>query len=332
MKACVVFSFFRSLLQTQQSDAVTRHLKERASPELSLSSASTSTEKQTNSIIFGKSNVCWWPKSDSDDSSAISPKPHLHFEPVEPAIKSRGDEQAWEDERIGGWLMTEQTDGDCREPRMSWWDKERDNRLRGFPDLKPLLWWKRPPSCGLAFRKGGKFKQQASTFPVTRPGPGWWAPARWRWDGQSAGPRNRQEVTFQPQRRWLRGLRSPFQRSCDGKCCRSSRCDLVLAELCCFSFVTDPARHPDLRWFTGTGTSPQCAGPQQYLLQTEWLTEKRQNVCLFEGREGRIGFVFFGAVVLALVPPPTLDSLLFIWTLAHTFDLCKWVAYPSQLL
>lgn len=39
--------------------------------------------------------------------------------------------------------------------------------------------------------------------------------------------------------------------------------------------------------------------------------------------------VFFGAVVLALVPPPTLDSLLFIWTPAQTFDLSKWVANPS---
>lgn len=47
-------------------------------------------------------------------------------------------------------------------------------------------------------------------------------------------------------------------------------------------------------------------------LQIESLTEKWRNVCLFEGRPGRVGFVCFGDVVLALVPPPTLDSLLFI--------------------
>lgn len=60
------------------------------------------------------------------------------------------------------------------------------------------------------------------------------------------------------------------------------------------------------------------------------MTEKWRNVCLFERREGGVGFVFFGAVVLALVPAPTLDSLRFIWTPAQTFDLSKWVANPTQ--
>lgn len=121
--------FFRSLLQTQQSDAATRDtLKKEWVWNFHCLPASSSTQKQTNAIIFGPSNVCWWPKSDSNDSSVISPKPHLHFEPVKTAIKSGGDEQGWEDERIGGWVMTEQTDEGCREAGLSWWDNERENR------------------------------------------------------------------------------------------------------------------------------------------------------------------------------------------------------------
>lgn len=39
--------------------------------------------------------------------------------------------------------------------------------------------------------------------------------------------------------------------------------------------------------------------------QTQTLTGKQWNACLFEGRWGGIGFVCFRTVVLALVPPPT---------------------------
>lgn len=63
----------------------------------------------------------------------MSPKPHLHFEPGKTAIKKRGDEQDWEDERIGGGVMTERSGADCREAGMPRWDNERENRSRGFP-------------------------------------------------------------------------------------------------------------------------------------------------------------------------------------------------------
>lgn len=136
---------FQDLSHTQHLDAVwvkawrgaaviTGTLKKEQVLNFHCLPVSTSTGKQTNPIIFGKSNACWWSKSYSNDSSVISSKPHLHFEPVEPAIKSRGDEQDWEDEpfftirRISGCVMTEQTDDDCREAGMSWWDNERDNR------------------------------------------------------------------------------------------------------------------------------------------------------------------------------------------------------------
>lgn len=52
-------------------------------------------------------------------------------------------------------------------------------------------------------------------------------------------------------------------------------------------------------------TKPEAGDIYTVILQTPSLTGRLWNVCLLEGRQGRIGFVCFWTVVLALVPPPT---------------------------
>lgn len=80
-------------------------------------------------------------------------------------------------------------------------------------------------------------------------------------------------------------------------------------EMCSLSFVFDTPRCLEPPWFTEIVTSPQSLRPRQYLhcytLNSESLTGKQRNVCLFERRQGGIGFVCFRTVVFALVPPPT---------------------------
>lgn len=90
-----------------------------------------------------------------NDSSVISPKPRLRFQPVRTAIKRGGEEPGWEDEPR--WLlMTERRDEDCREAALSRRDEQREDRWRGFPPPGAFVVGRGLRLIGLRLHPGGK--------------------------------------------------------------------------------------------------------------------------------------------------------------------------------
>lgn len=114
-----------------------------------------------------------------NDSSVISPKPRLRFQPVKTAIKRGGEEPGWEDEPR--WLlMTERRDEDCREAALSRWDEQREDRWRGFPPLGAFVVGRGLRLIGAASSPRGESSGpgfQLCCAELSCSGPGWWARA-----------------------------------------------------------------------------------------------------------------------------------------------------------
>ncbi len=103
--------------------------------------------------------------------------------------------------------------------------------------------------------------------------------------------------------------------------------------MCSFSFAFDTAWCLKPPWFTEVVTSLQSLRQWWYLhcysLNSEF--DRKAVECVFiwgEVRQDR--FCLLLDCCLSVSSTTNRDSLLFIWTLAQTFDLSKWVANPTQ--
>lgn len=117
---------------------------------------------------------------------------------------------------------------------------------------------------------------------------------------------------------WREASGGPLQHSYDGKYCRSrlrltsspQASRAVLPSVCLWHRVRLPPPHPplDLPWFRDCEEPTKRGAAVIFTLSPSGLRvwQKSGGMCVYlRGGEAGLGFVCFGAVVLALVPPPT---------------------------